>query len=122
MSMIIKEFDLEDVYLLSEIIDKANIPIKTEKLSEKVKTDKLESVEDLKSIGKEAFLAIAIDVTYSATRSLWKVKNLVNKFIGNMTGMKPEAVKKLGIKGIKEFFAELLNTPDFKSFLEQADQ
>jgi acyl-[acyl carrier protein]--UDP-N-acetylglucosamine O-acyltransferase len=118
MSMIIKDFDLEDIYSLSEILDKMNITVKTEKLTGKIKTDKLENMDDVKEIGKEAIIALVVDLASDVIKNLWKAKNLVNKFIGNMTGMRPEDVKKMGIKDLKAFFSELATQPDFQSFLE----
>jgi len=120
--MIIKDFDLEDIYLLSEILEKMNIAVKTEKLTGKIQTDKLENINDVKAIGKEAIVALIVDLASDVIKNLWRAKNLVNKFISNMTGIKPDDVKKMGIKDLKEFFKELMAQPDFKSFLESADQ
>ena len=120
--MIIKDFDLDEVFLLSEILDKMNLKIDTSKLTGKVSTDKLESMDDVKALGKDTLIAVIAELITDVIKNLWKAKNLVVKLISNLTGMKPEEVKKMGIKQLKEFFTELIEQPDFKNFLESAGE
>lgn len=116
--MIIKDFDLEEVFLLSEILDKMELKIDTTKLTGKIKTDKLENLEDAKNLGKEALIAVVVELVTDVVKNLWKAKNLVAKLISNMTGIKPEDVKKMKIKEIKEFFTELMKQEDFQDFFK----
>ncbi|HEY5555863.1 hypothetical protein [Acetobacterium sp.] len=120
--LIIKEFDLEEVFLLSEILDKMGLKIESAKLASKVKTGKLENMDDAKAIGKEAIIAIIADLATDFIKSLWKARVLVVKFICNMTGKPEKEVKKMGIKELKQFFTELLDSPDFKDFLASAGE
>ncbi len=116
-----KDFDLQDVFLLSKIIDKMELKIETDALTKSVKTDKLENKADASKLGKEVFLSIGVDVITKIISNLHKADKEVVQFIANMTEKNIEAVKKMRIKEIKNFFVELFNHEDFKDFFKQAE-
>ncbi len=120
--MIIKTFDLEDIFLLSEIINKMELEIDTDKLIKNTQTTKLENLKDAKALGKEVIVGISIDLSTKFVRNLYKAKNEVKQLIVNLTGLNEEAVSKMKIKDIIKFFEELVSHEDFKDFLSPAEE
>lgn len=118
--MIVKDFDLGDVFLFSEILDKMDIELDTKKISRSVTTSKLEGKEDAAAIGKELALSMGGDLAVKVLRNFYKADRQVMQFIANMSGMQVDAVKKMNIKQIKGFFKELVEHEGFGDFLSQA--
>jgi hypothetical protein len=119
---IIKDFDLDDVFLFSEILDKMELNVDIDKMSRKIQTSKLENKDDVKSIGKEVVVSMGADLVVKFMKGLYKAKIQVKQFIANMTGLQLDAVGKMGLKEIKEFFTELINHEGFGDFLSQAGE
>ena len=120
--MIIKPFDLEDVFTMSEIIDKMGLDADVRNVIDQVNVSKLENAKDAKALGKEVAVGIGIDLISKFIRNLYKAKNEVKKLIGDMSGKSPEEVSKLSMKDMKEFFAELIGDGEFIDFLKQQGQ
>ena len=120
--MIIKPFDLEDVFTMSEIIDKMGLDADVRNVISQVNVSKLENADDAKALGKEVGLGIGIDLISKFIRNLHKAKNEVKKLIGDMSGKSPEEVSKLPMKDMKEFFSELIGDGEFIDFLKQQGQ
>ena len=118
--MIIKDFDLGDVFLFSEILDKMDIELDTKKLSRSVTTSKLEGKDDAKALGKEVALSMGGDLAIKVLRNFYKADKQVMQFVANMTGLQVEAVKKMNMRKVKEFFKELIEHEGFGDFLSQA--
>jgi uncharacterized protein YpuA (DUF1002 family) len=119
--MITKDFDLDDVFLISEIIDKMGIEADIEKITKTIQTSKLENKKDAAGLGKEIAVGLGIDIVTKIIRNLHKAKAEVKQLISNMTKLSPEDVSKFGIKQIKDFFTELAKQDGFASFLSQAE-
>ena len=117
--MIIKPFDLEDVFTMSEIIDKMGLDADVRNVISQVNVSKLENADDAKALGKEVAVGIGIDLISKFIRNLHKAKNEVKKLIGDMSGKSPDEVSKLSMKDMKEFFSELIGDGEFIDFLEQ---
>lgn len=120
--MIIKPFDLEDVFTMSEIIDKMGLDADVRNVISQVNVSKLENADDAKTLGKEVGLGIGIDLISKFIRNLHKAKNEVKKLIGDMSGKSPEEVSKMSMKDMKEFFSELIGDGEFIDFLKQQGQ
>ena len=120
--MIIKPFDLVDVFTMSEIIDKMGLDADVRNVISQVNVSKLENADDAKALGKEVGLGIGIDLISKFLRNLHKAKNEVKKLIGDMSGKSPEEVSKLSMKDMKEFFSELIGDGEFIDFLKQQGQ
>ena len=120
--MIIKPFDLEDVFTMSEIIDKMGLDADVRNVISQVNVSKLENADDAKALGKEVAVGIGIDLISKFIRNLHKAKNEVKKLIGDMSGKSPDEVSKLSMKDMKEFFAELIGDGEFIDFLKQQGQ
>ena len=120
--MIIKPFDLEDVFTMSEIIDKMGLDADVRNVISQVNVSKLENADDAKALGKEVAVGIGIDLISKFIRNLHKAKNEVKKLIGDMSGKSPEEVSKLSMKDMKEFFSELIGDGEFIDFLKQQGQ
>lgn len=118
--MIVKDFDLGDVFLFSEILDKMEIELDTKRISRSVTTSKLEGKEDAAAIGKELALSMGGELAVKVLRNFYKADRQVMQFIANMSGMQEESVKKMNIKQIKAFFKELVEHEGFGDFLSQA--
>ena len=120
--MIFKPFDVEDVFTMSEIIDKMGLDADVRNVISQVNVSKLENADDAKALGKEVGLGIGIDLISKFIRNLHKAKNEVKKLIGDMSGKSPEEVSKLSMKDMKEFFSELIGDGEFIDFLKQQGQ
>ena len=120
--MIIKPFDLEDVFTMSEIIDKMGLDADVRNVISQVNVSKLENADDAKALGKEVAVGIGIDLISKFIRNLHKAKNEVKKLIGDMSGKSPDEVSKLSMKDMKEFFSELIGDGEFIDFLKQQGQ
>lgn len=120
--MIIKPFDLEDVFTMSEIIDKMGLDADVRNVISQVNVSKLENADDAKALGKEVAVGIGIDLISKFIRNLHKAKNEVKKLIGDMSGKSPDEVSKFSMKDMKEFFAELIGDGEFIDFLKQQGQ
>lgn len=118
--MIIKDFDLDDVFLFSEILDKMEIDFDSKKMARSITTAKLEGMEDAVQIGKEFALGFGSELIVKIIRNFHKAKNEVKRFVSNMTGLQVDAVGKMSMKQIKEFFKELVEHEGFGDFLSQA--
>jgi hypothetical protein len=115
--MIVKDFDLQDVFLISEIIDKMGLEADVEKITKTIRTSKLESRADAATLGKEVAVGIGIDLVTKVIRNLFKAQKEVIKLISNLTGLPDAEVSRFGIKKIKEFFSELIQHEGFGDFL-----
>ena len=120
--MIIKPFDLEDVFTMSEIIDKMGLDADVRNVISQVNVSKLENADDAKALGKEVAVGIGIDLISKFIRNLHKAKNEVKKLIGDMSGKSPDEVSKFSMKDMKEFFSELIGDGEFIDFLKQQGQ
>ncbi|MBW8384247.1 MAG: hypothetical protein K0M69_17220 [Youngiibacter sp.] len=116
--MIIREMNLEDVFLLSEVIDKVGLQADIDRLTGKVKMNKLESLDDAKEIGKTAVVGIMVDLINKLVSGLHKAKSQVMQLISNLTGQNLDTVAKMNIRQIKEFFTELTSQEQFKDFFK----
>lgn len=119
---IVKDFDLDDIFLFSEIMDKMDLNIESEKLARKIQATKLENKDDAKAIGKEVVVAMGGDFILQLVRNMYKAQAQLKRFIANMTGMTPEEVSKMNLNKIKEFFKLLVESEGFDDFLEQAGE
>ena len=102
-----REFNLEDTFLLSDIIDKTEIEID------------LNAFMDAKKDGNAAYLGGQI--VLGLVKKLHKAKTEIMTLIASLTGDDIEMVKKYNIVKMKEVFTELFNHPDFKSFFSNAE-
>jgi hypothetical protein len=118
--MITKDFDLDDVFLISEIIDKMELEADIEKITKTIQTSKLENKADAGKLGKEIAVGIGIELITKMIRNLFKAQKEVKQLISNMTGLKLEEVSKMGIKQFKAFFTELFEHEGAVDFLSQA--
>jgi hypothetical protein len=119
--MITKNFDLDDVFLISEIIDKMGLEADIEKITKTIQTSKLENKLDAAGLGKEIAVGLGIDIVTKMIRNLHKAKTEVKQLISNMTSLGEKEVSKFGVKQIKDFFTELSKHEGFADFLSQAE-
>lgn len=120
--MINKGFDLDNVFMISEIIDKMGLEADIDKITKTIQTSKLENKSDAKALGKEVAIGIGIDIVTKMIRNLHKAKDEVKLLISDLTGLDVKEVKKMGFKQIKEFFEEMTKAEGFDDFLSQAGE
>ena len=118
--MITKDFDLDDVFTISEIIDKMGIEADIGKITSTIQASKLENKSDLTGLGKEVAVSIGVDLITKMIRNLFKARKEVKKLISDLTEKPISEVSKMGLKDIKEFFTELFNHEGVGDFLAQA--
>jgi len=115
-----KQFDLDDAFVMSEILDKTGLLLDVKKVTDGIKHDKLENFTDAKQIGKEAIVAIGLDLMVSLMKSLHKVQPEVKQLIANLTEKSLEDVGRMSMKEVKNFFTELVKAEGFSDFFKQA--
>lgn len=118
--MINKKFDLDNVFMLSEIIDKMELEADIEKITKTIQTSKLEGKADATKLGKEVAVGIGIDLCTKLIRRLHKAKDEVKELICDLTGLTKDEVKKFSIREIAQFFSDLIGQPEFGDFFKQA--
>ena len=119
---IVRDFDLDCVFLMSEILDKMDLGVDADSIIKNTKTSKLENKDDVQKLGKEMFIGLAVELGTKIVRKLYKAKNQVKELIVALTDLNMEQVGKLNIKEIKEFFTLLVNHEGFSDFLQQAEE
>ena len=120
--MIIKEFDLEDVFVMSQIIDKMGLDADVKKIIEQVQTSQLSNKTDAQKVGKEVLVAIGVDLIGKFIRNLHKARKEVKQLIANLTGKTVDEVAKMPLREMKAFFVELAGDGEFIDFLKQQGQ
>jgi len=114
--MITKDFDLDDVFLMSEIVDKMDLQLDIESALN------LKAIEgaDEEELGKQFFMKILPDLGMKFIKKLHKARKEVKRFIASMTDMSVTEVGKMRPKQLKEFFVELIEREGFKDFLAES--
>lgn len=120
--MIIKDFDLDDVFLMSEILEKMDLSIDADTIIKKTNVAKLENAQDASKLGKDVIVGISLELITKFLKRLYKAKKEVKQLISNLTGFTVEAVGKMTLKQMKEFFTELVGHEGFQDFLSQAGE
>lgn len=120
--MITKDFDLEDVFVMSQIIDKMGLDADVKKIIEQVQTAQLSNKVDAQKVGKEVLVAIGVDLIGKFIRNLHKAGKEVKQLIANLTGKTVDEVAKMPLREMKAFFAELAGDGEFIDFLKQQGQ
>lgn len=113
-------FDLDCVFIMSEILDKMELTVEADKIIKQTKTSKLANKKDAQQLGKEVLVGLGLELGTNMARKLYKAKNEVKELIVHLTGMTMDEVGKMGIKDIKDFFVALVTHEGFADFLEQA--
>ena len=119
---IVRDFDLDCVFLMSEIIDKMDLGFDVDNMIKKTSISKMENMKDAQKLGKEVAVGIGLELTTKMIRNLYRAKKEVKELIASLTGQSIEEVQKMNIKGIKEFFVELFKHEGFADFLSQAGE
>ena len=120
--MITKEFDIEDVFVMSQIIDKMGLDADVKKIIEQVQTAQLSGKADAQKVGKEVLVAIGVDLIGKFIRNLHKAHKEVKQLIANLTGKTVDEVAKMPLREMKAFFTELAGDGEFIDFLKQQGQ
>lgn len=119
--MITKGFDFDDVFIISEIIDKMGLEADIKQLTNATQSSKLENIDDASKLGKEVLMGLGIDLITKIVRNLHKARKEVKKLISSLTGLTEKEVSKMSLKQIKDFFTELVSNEEFEDFLSQAE-
>lgn len=120
--MIIKDFDLDDVFLMSEIIEKMDLEMDTDAMIKKTSISKLSSKKDASALGKDVLMGLGIDLATKILKRLHKAKKEVKQLIASLTGKTVDEVGKMSLKDMKNFFTELVVHEGFTDFLSQAGE
>lgn len=140
--IIIKEFDLNDVFLMSEIVDKMGIEIEVDKYmnskeavaimdEEIVITDDMTEDEkeeamiqqDSKAerLGSTMIMKAVTDLAVIFVKRLHRAKSEVIRLIANLTGRTIKDVAKMNLKEIKQFFVELIAKEEIEELFNSAE-
>jgi hypothetical protein len=120
--VIIKDFDLDDVFLMSEMINKMDLSIDADMVIKKTNIAKMENLKDASKLGKDVIISISLELITKLLKNLFKAKKEVKQLIANLTGLTFEAVGKMNLKQMKAFFTELVKHEGFQDFLSQAGE
>jgi nitrous oxidase accessory protein NosD len=105
--MKIRTLENDDVYLLSEILDKMEIELPSQtKIVKGVEVKK-----DTQEYGKEVLTLLI--------RKIYKAKNEINQLISNLAGLPVEDISKMKIKDTVEAFKQITKQEGFADFLKQ---
>lgn len=139
-AIITKDFDVDDVFLMSEIIEKMDISIELdkymnpsnttveipkdiEKESEEVRQEILKKLDnEAEQKGKQMFMKAGIDLGITFVKKMHKAKKEVKKLIANLTGKTMDEVSKMNLKELKQFFKELIEKEGFEDFLNSVEE
>ena len=113
-----KEFNLEHVFIMSEIIDKMDLKVEAEKLTKTINAQKLEGVEDASALGKEIIVAIGIEILAKFFSTMHKAQKEIIKLVVSLTDKTNEEAKGMKLGEIKEFFNELVKNEGFADFFK----
>lgn len=117
---IVKDFDLDCVFLMSEILDKMDLGVDADNIIKKTKLAKIENSKDAGKLGKEIIIGVGVELGAKMVRNLYKAKKEVKQLISDLTGEPIEVVNRMNVKDITEFFNELAKHEGFGDFLSQA--
>lgn len=120
--MITKDFDLNDVFLMSEIIEKMDLDVDVDKVIRKSNVVKLENKKDASALGKEVMMSVGVDLVSKLVKNLHKAQKEVKRLIANLTGKSVSEVEKMGLKELKQFFTDLIEHEGFSDFLSQLEK
>jgi len=98
---------VDDMYLISEIMDKMDFELPDFKQDRKIV-----SKNELDSIQQKYGTKIVL----TFFKKLYKARKEVNQLIANMMEKSVEDVKKMNILEIKDVIMEIMNSKDIKSF------
>jgi hypothetical protein len=115
-----KQLDFDAVLMFSAVLDKTGIVLDMKKIMDGVKTDAVETEDDLKKIGKEAALTVGIEILGQVLRSAHKAGPEIKALVGHLTGKTRDEVGQMTLAEIKEFFKELFAAEGFSDFFKQA--
>lgn len=115
-----KEFDLDSVFIMSEILDKTGFMVDLKKIVASMKTEEIENLRDAQKVGREVGVGLVVQIMGDLSKSIYKAQPEVKKLIAHMTDKKIEEVGKMSLKEIVSFFKELVNVEGFEDFLKQA--
>lgn len=115
-----KEFDLDSVFIMSEILDKTGFMVDLKKIVASMKTEEIENLRDAQKVGREVGVGLVVQIMGDLSKSIHKAQPEVKKLIAHMTDKKIEEVGKMSLKEIVSFFKELVNVEGFEDFLKQA--
>lgn len=77
--MITKDFDLNDVFLMSEIIEKMDIQFDIDTIIKKTNVTKLENKQDAAELGKDVLLSIGLDLATNLIKRMYKAQKEVKQ-------------------------------------------
>ena len=117
---IVKDFDLDCVFLMSEILDKMDLGVDADNIIKKTKLAKLENAKDAGKLGREIVVGVGVELAAKMVRNLYKAKKEVKELISNLTGEPVDSVNKMNLKDIKGFFEDLIKHEGFMDFLSDA--
>lgn len=120
--MITKDFDLNDVFLMSEIIEKMELDFDVDKVIRKTNVAKLENKKDAAKLGKDVMMTIGVDLVSKLFKNMHKAQKEVKQLIANLTGKNVAEVEKMNLRDLKQFFTDLVEHEGFSDFLSQAGQ
>lgn len=107
-----REIITDDLYNVSEILDKLNI--------------EFPSIKDVKGLTRTEIDVLTkqqgIDFVMLIMKKLYKAKKEVNVFIASIMEISEQEASKLKIKELKQIFEQLKNNEDLKSFFSSMDK
>lgn len=115
-----KEFDLDAVFIMSEVLDKTGIIINLKSIVSSLKTEEIQNIRDAQAVGREVGVGLFVQVVGELSKSIHKAQPEVKKLIAHMTDKKVDEVGKMTLKEIKSFFTELVAKEGFADFFKQA--
>lgn len=118
--MIIKDFDLDNVFMFSAILDKTGLVLDVQRAINEIGIDEVKDKKDAKELGKSLLVSVGIDIMSKILTSAYKAKTEIKELMADMTGQDIQKVGKMGVKDMKAFFKELIEKEGFGDFFKSA--
>lgn len=119
--IITKQIDLDDLFVLSEILDIMDLTTNVEEVIKGINQEEINNMNQAKSAGKQMAVSVFADLAVKVLKKIHLAKSEVYQLISNLTEKPVDEVRKLGLKDLKAFFGELFSNEDVADFLSSGD-
>ena len=101
--MIIKDFDLDNVFMFSAILDKTGLVLDVQRAINEIGIDEVKDKKDAKELGKSLLVSVGIDIMSKVLTSAYKAKNRDKRTNGRYDGARYSKSRENGNQRYESF-------------------
>ena len=116
-----KEFNLDHVFMLSEIVEKMEIQTEAEKVMQVIKTKTLNNSKDAAQLGKEIIVALGLDISLKMFSVMHKARKEVIALVSDLSDKPEDEVRKMKLKELVKFLKEVFAKEGIEDFFDSAE-